>query len=67
MNCTTCLIKKCEPPAIKLDVMMNNTKIIVEVDTKASATLINGIYSILNIQSIYRHMAICFYDVLESI
>ena len=33
--------RKCEPPAIKLDVMMNNTKIIVEVDTGASATLIN--------------------------
>ena len=32
---------KCEPPAIKLDVMMNNNKIIVEVDTGASATLIN--------------------------
>ena len=32
---------KCEPPTIKLDVMMNNTKIIVEVDTGASATLIN--------------------------
>ena len=31
----------CERPAIKLDVMMNNTKIIVEVDTGASATLIN--------------------------
>ena len=33
--------RKSEPPAIKLDVMMNNTKIIVEVDTGASATLIN--------------------------
>ena len=33
--------RKCEPPAIKLDVMMNNTKIIIEVDTGASATLIN--------------------------
>ena len=33
--------QKCEPPAIELDVMMNNTKIIVEVDTGASATLIN--------------------------
>ena len=33
--------RKCEPPAIKLDVMMNNTKIIVEVDTGASATMIN--------------------------
>ena len=33
--------RKCEPPAIKLDVMMNNTKIIVEVDTGASVTLIN--------------------------
>ena len=31
--------RQCEPPAIKLDVMMNNTKIIVEVDTGASATL----------------------------
>ena len=27
----------------------------------------NWIYSILNIQSLYRHMALCFYDVLESI
>ena len=33
--------RKCEPPTLKLDVMMNNTKIIVEVDTGASATLIN--------------------------
>ena len=33
--------RKCEPPAIKLDVMMHNTKIIVEVDTGASTTLIN--------------------------
>ena len=33
--------RKCEPPAIKLDVIMNNTKIIVEVDSGASATLIN--------------------------
>ena len=32
---------KCEPPAIKLDVMMNNIKIIDEVDTGAGATLIN--------------------------
>ena len=29
--------------------------------------IINWIYSILNIQSIYRHMALWFYDVLESI
>ena len=29
--------------------------------------IINWIYSILNIQSIYRHMTLCFYDVLESI
>ena len=29
--------------------------------------IINWIYSILNIQSIYRHMALCFYDDLESI
>ena len=29
--------------------------------------IINRIYSILNIQSIYRHMALCFYGVLESI
>ena len=34
--------RKCEPPAIKLGVMMTNTKIIVEVDTGASATLINN-------------------------
>ena len=33
--------RKCESPAIKLDIMMNNTKIIVEVDTGVSATLIN--------------------------
>ena len=33
--------RKCEPPAIKLDVMMHNTKLIVEVDTGASATRIN--------------------------
>ena len=29
--------------------------------------IINWIYSILNKQSIYRHMALCFYDVLVSI
>ena len=33
--------RKCEPPAIKLDVMMNNTRRIVELDTGASATVIN--------------------------
>ena len=33
--------RKCEPPAIKLDVLMNNTKLIVEVDTGESGTLIN--------------------------
>ena len=33
--------RKCEPPAIKLDALVHNTKIIVEVDTGASATLIN--------------------------
>ena len=36
MNCTKCLIEN-----VKLDVMMNNTKIIVKVDTGASATLNN--------------------------
>ena len=29
--------------------------------------IINWIYSILNIQSIYSHMALYFYDILESI
>ena len=33
--------RKSEHPAIKLDVMMNHTKIIVEVDTGSSTTLIN--------------------------
>ena len=33
--------RKCEHHAIKHDVMMNNNKIIVEVDNGASATLIN--------------------------
>ena len=29
--------------------------------------IIKWIYSTLNIQSIYRHMALCLYDVLDSI
>ena len=33
--------RKCELPAIKLEVMMNNSKIIVELDTRESDTLIN--------------------------
>ena len=33
--------RKWDPPAIKLGVMMNNAKVIVEVDTGASAMLIN--------------------------